>query len=91
MLMIGVGLALGAPPEQATGGLARMVAAILCAGCRVVIVVATKSRDLDDFAAEAHMDDTKAAPDDAGIAKQGVDVFRGCIGCHIEILGVAAQ
>jgi len=51
----------------------------------------TEGGDLDDFPAEAYMDDTKSAANNTGVAEQCVYRLRCGVRGNIEVLGVAAQ
>ena len=79
------------PQQQSAGGLPRVVAAGLGGRLGIVVVMAAKGGDLDDFPAEAHVDDAETPADDAGIAKQGMHGLGGGIGGDIKVLGVTAQ
>ena len=56
-----------------------------------VIVMSAEGGDLDDFLAETDVNDPETAADDARIAKQGVNLLRGGIGGHVEVLGMVSQ
>ena len=47
--------------------------------------------DLDDLPSEAHVYDTKAPADDAGVAEQCMHGFRCCIGGDIKVFRVPAE
>ena len=68
-----------------------MVTARFRGGLCIVVMVAAEGGDLDNFPPEAHVDDTKAAPDDAGVAEQGVYGFRRGVGGDVEVLGMPSQ
>jgi hypothetical protein len=75
-----------APDQDVVVGLGRVLLGHL--GDRV----ATEGCDLDDLAAaEEHVGEAEAAPDDAAVAKQLPHVLRAGAGADVEVLGLAAE
>lgn len=58
---------------------------------RIGIVAGAEGGDLDQFPADVHMDDPKAAADDARAAKQRTHLFGRGVGGDIEVLDLLAE
>ena len=64
---------------------------VLLAIAAAVVAVGAESGDLDDLAPEHHVGQAETPADQAAVAEQGLDLFRGGVGGHVEILRMAAD
>src|SRR5690606_1371461 len=56
-----------------------------------VVGIGAEGGDLDDFPPEHHVREPEAAPDQAAVAEQRLDLLRGGVGGDVEVLGAAAH
>ncbi len=56
-----------------------------------IVDVGAEGGHFDDFATEHHMCQPEAAANQAAVAEQRLDLFRGGIGGHVEVLGIASD